>query len=496
MLLESLILLAALLAVLMMLLQRVIESNAALLIAAAILLFNTFLLAAATWVASRYSLMAAFFGVSAILAYHVFRSSNRSLMLYASLFFFAIGLFCGESGAAVIAYILGYAIAIDKGRSLKRYGFPALFLVVAVFWRLLYTRLGFGISGSGFYVSPENDLFRYTLQFVQQAPIIVVSVFFGIPQYHFHLLPPRLLIIASLTAAVLCGLIGVILFSTVKRIPAARWFLIGLLGALPLICASIHFGERMTIFMVIGMAPLLALFLTGLYEKKPWKITSLKNIKIVTALLFTIALLWSHLIVHPALRMKDYVALFSPKQAPGETLYNPIRDDARIDSTTDLIVINVLSPVLYYYPYYQTAEKRPYARSLRLLSSSPCPLSVKRIDSLTLMISSAFTLVPDLRSMTQIMPMTSRIYDNYSFMMLPSSNSQMYSKSGTVEVHGMHIIIDSVNARGLPLKARFTFPRALEDTSYAWLTWNHEKQNFEYFPVPGVGDSVALAGAF
>ncbi len=496
MLLENLIWLAALLAMLVLLLQKVIESDAALLFAAAILLFNTYLLTTASWIASRYALMAAFFGVSAIFTYHVFRSSNRMLLLYASLFLFTIGLFCGESAAAAIAYILGYAIAIDHGKPLKRYGFPGLFLVVAVFWRFFYTQSGFGIIGSGFYVSPENDISRYMLQLFQQAPIITASGFLGIFLYHFLVLPPRLLIFFSLATAVLCGLIGMILFSTVKRFPIARWFLIGLLGALPLSCTSIHFGERMTIFVVMGMAPLSGLFLSDLYAKKPLNLKSLRNIKTVAAVLFAIALLGSHLINHPVLRMRDYALFFSQKLAPIQEEYEPLRDDKRIDSTRDLIVVNLINPVLYYYPYYQIAEQRPYARSFRLLVSSPHQLSVKRIDSLTLMISSASTLLPDLHSITQIMPKSDQLYDYYYFMMLPSSNNQTYSKFSAVDVPGMHVTVDSVNAKGLPLKARFSFHRSLENASYVWLAWNYEKEHFEYFQVPRVGDSITLAGAF
>jgi hypothetical protein len=204
----------------------------------------------------------------------------------------------------------------------------------------------------------------------------------------------------------------------------------------------------------------------------------------------------SHLIAHPALRMKDYAFLFPRSHAPVQARCEPLGEAARVDSARELIAVNLVNPVAYYYPYYQAAEGRPYARSFRLLASSPQALKVKRVDSLTVTVASACPLIPHRHSFARITPLRNQLYDEYSFMTLPSSGIQKFSTSWSADVPGMHVAVDSVGADGLPLRASFTFLHSLENASYVWCAWNHQRRTLEYFRVPGVGDSVTLAGAF
>lgn len=64
------------------------------------------------------------------------------------------------------------------------------------------------------------------------------------------------------------------------------------------------------------------------------------------------------------------------------------------------------------------------------------------------------------------------------------------SAGETVELSGMTVTVNELNARGRPAEATFDFDVPLEDTSLRWVCW--EKGAFRTFVPPAIGQSVTI----
>lgn len=65
-----------------------------------------------------------------------------------------------------------------------------------------------------------------------------------------------------------------------------------------------------------------------------------------------------------------------------------------------------------------------------------------------------------------------------------------------VELTGMRAEVIALTADGRPLEARLQFTVPLEAASLKWLQWDWERNAYEPFTLPVVGETVRVAGPF
>jgi len=104
----------------------------------------------AMWIANRNLILSLFFSILTLLLHHKWRQDNSPAAGVAAVFTLLLSLLSTEAGIATFAYLLAYAIALDRGSRVQRAVSLAPSLITITAWRIIYNSLGFGAMASGF----------------------------------------------------------------------------------------------------------------------------------------------------------------------------------------------------------------------------------------------------------------------------------------------------------------------------------------------------------
>lgn len=165
------------------------------------------------WLANRSALLAATFGVAALLSYDRWRRDGARRHALLAPLFVAASLGSSELGLGTLAYLAMYALFLDTRPRALLALVPAL--SVGVGWAAAYRALGHGAAGSGIYLSPLH----HPAEFAAQLPSRLGALLLGQLGY-----PPA-------DAWVALG----------DR--AHGWLALGGLGALALVAIATHFAD-------------------------------------------------------------------------------------------------------------------------------------------------------------------------------------------------------------------------------------------------------------
>src|SRR4029077_4549593 len=108
------------------------------------------------------SLIAATFGVLALLAHDAWRRGGRRIGFVLAPPLLAAGLLAKEEGIVACASLRAYGLTLDPAG--PRGGCLALlpYAGVVVLWRGLRHALGYGVADIGLYIDPLDDPVRFT----------------------------------------------------------------------------------------------------------------------------------------------------------------------------------------------------------------------------------------------------------------------------------------------------------------------------------------------
>jgi hypothetical protein len=134
-----------------------------------------------SWLANRSTLVAATFGVLALLAHLRARDHGleRGWWLLSGLLW-ALSLAAGEYAFGLIAYVLAFECLQARDRLARRLLAVAPALALAGLYLVLRAALGIGVGGSGLYVGPGEPA-RYLFTLLQRAPVLASDVLLGVP---------------------------------------------------------------------------------------------------------------------------------------------------------------------------------------------------------------------------------------------------------------------------------------------------------------------------
>lgn len=459
------------------------------------------------FLANRNTLICTFFGVMALLAHHasragacrpdvirtshptgatpakacrpgVLRKVHRICLVAAGPALLALSLLAKEEGIGVCAYLLAYAIFLDRGSWRERLLSLAPYAAVVVVWRLAWTGLGFGVEAVGYYVDPLRDPLRFARAVFERGPLLLLGQW-GLPPAEITLLLGKLgQMILWLAAVVFLSLVSWLLYPLIRRsrseqqtqrdspstMPAsalARFWATGMLLAVIPICTTFP-ADRMLSFVALGAMGLLAQFLGAVTRSTgPSKMRSV----------MTAGLLGIHLIVAPVML---------PLRAgwptgPGWSRYEirtPLDDSI---AGQDLVLVN--PPSIMHVAYYVVERDfagLPVPRHIRQLASGPGSLILQRLDERTL----------------EIRPKNG--YGGWALERLFRTEQHPFKAGDRIDLTGVSIQVTEVTPDGRPAVARFRFDAPLEDGSLRWLAF--QDGEFRPFVPPQVGGSVKLAG--
>jgi hypothetical protein len=415
---------------------------------------------AVTWLANRNAFVAAALGLPVVWLHDRWRRDRWSPGGWLGPLLFATALFAGESAIAVAAYIVAYALHVDRGTVKARLGAVLPYAGVVALWRAVYSGLGYGVYGSDLYLDPARE----PALFLAALPRRYLANILGqlaIPRADFaeiyELVSPSLPLVMALWAVVALGGIAVVLRRLWKSDPLVRFFATGMLLAAIPINATMP-GGRLFAFVGLGAMGLLARFME--LAKTRAEIGLARGFFLI------------HVVLAPLLLAAGTVTVgFSVPQ--GAT-------DRAVPRTPDVVSKTVV---------LVNPPADAYAAALvatRLARGEPRPASVVPL-------AGVLTAV----DVTRVDERTLRVRPEGGFLAHSvdrnwRSLEHPLAKGSVVELSAMTATVTGQTPDGRPAEAELRFHVPLEDPSLVWRWWT--RGGYAEWAPPRVGETVHLRG--
>jgi hypothetical protein len=440
----------------------------------------------AAWIANRNATIGTLFVLLALLAHDRWRRDGwRPGSVFAPVTL-VLGLLGSEIALAGGAYLLAYALFLDRGTPRQRLVSLLPAGLAGVAWALAYRALGFGVNGSAMYIDPLASPLEFMHAVVERGPLLLFGQW---------ALPSQLSLLLSLRAArwwwllacTLALLLVVLLAPLLRRDRSARFFALGMVLSLLPACSTFP-HDRLLFLAGLGGAGLLAQLLAGLAGDAAW----LPRARAWRALagVAGVGAVVVHLVLAPiglARASRDIRAFGALVERGAENL--PSDGEAR-----EQIAVIVQTPTAFvsiYVPAVLAVTGRPAPRRMLVLGSGIHATTVERPRDNTLLVRpvGGYLLPPGspVPGSTQpdldpryLMPLFDRLYRDGRPMRLGER----------VDLPGVSVTITALTDDGRPAEAQFRFDGGLANPALVWLRW----ENWVYVPFepPPVGASVTL----
>lgn len=220
------------------------------------------------FLANRNAIVAATFGVLCVWLHDRWRRDGWSPGAVLGPLAFLAALLGGESGTAVGAYLLAYALFLERRSGLTRLVTILPHAIVGVGWLAVYKLGGHGTSGTGFYTDPLGQPVEWLSLFPVRATLLLLGQWFGPPAgLSVVMSPAQHLGVAAFGVAVLT-VVFFWLRPILKSDPTARFFGFGMaLAVVPATATMPH--DRLLMLVGVGAMPLLGMLLVRLFDRSP-----------------------------------------------------------------------------------------------------------------------------------------------------------------------------------------------------------------------------------
>jgi hypothetical protein len=417
------------------------------------------------WLAARNQLVAACFAVTTIMAYHQWRSRRGTLYGALAMLTLILGLLSAEAAIATVGYLAAYALIYEKGTWPRRLLALLPFLVIVVAWRVTYTHMGYGSSGSGAYIDPGASLTRFGLALLMRLPTLLLASLFGASAAVSNELSHHAKLLYAAGAGVVVLLcIGAGQYFQLWASRQARFFALGALFALVPVCAA-EPSDRLLLNAEIGLSAVFAVLFTRFAATRHQHAgTVSKGAKTVIMLLMFV-----HLAMFPL--MSTGMALVLNRITKPTTHDEPLSlPDASPASRQHVILLNPPAPMLlYYFPAIRSYFGLHNPASIQALAAGIQGFTLSVLDERTIRISGA------------------RFGDSMSrdFQTLP------FKPGDAVHAGNFDVTIEAVTPEGMASVARFRFNAPLSDASLGFHAWS-EEGGYAPFKLPAIGQSMAV----
>jgi len=429
------------------------------------------------WIANRNALMAAFFGIACLIVHDRWRSESWKPGAVLGPLLLLIGLLSSEGALSAGASIVARAVFLETDPWRERVRSLVPYAVVAVAWRLLYNGLGFGAWGSGMYV----DLGREPGRFISEAAHWLPALWIG--QWTFT--PSEQYLAKSLAGAdatMVAGfglmlLMACLFAPLLRRDRIARFFALGMILSLVPACSTYPM-DRLLLFVGLGAAPLLALFVSAVFAARTDRTAGLAWRMSATVLAGFFLLV--HLVFSP-LWLPVRTATTKRELLPGlERMAGSLPHDSATPSQTFVLVQGDFT-VGVYFPDVLALQGFQGPAHWRVLAPDG-PLKFERRDDRSVVIRpvDGFHADPDTES-----PRVNLARRLDYFL---RAREYPLVLGTQVNLPGMSSEVTAVSPAGHPTEATFRFDVSLDDPSLRWFRLN--KGEYVPFAPPAVGETV------
>jgi hypothetical protein len=415
------------------------------------------------WIANRNALMAAFFGVMALLAHDRWRrEGRRSLLLGASLAF-VLALLSSEAGVAIAGYLVAYALFVERGAA----GGRALSLLpcglVTVAWRVVYRALGHGVAGTGLSVDPlSQPPLAFLHRAAESVPILTASSVSGVPIELWLERCPVDAVVVIATALLLAASVATV--GLLRKRGSSRFFAAGVVLS-ALIAAGALPSDRYAFWIGLGIFGLVAqLFGESLDPESPARATWVPT---AACAFFVLRGVLSPL------------AFLARESFPGivedqlEWAANTVPEGPDLAHRT-VVILNTPHDIYgLFLPIVRLAHGQTLAARQYVLYAGVADLTVSAVDARTLEVASLLGWAPRITGQT--------------FRTAP------FHVGDTAELTQMRATVRAVTDDGRARVVRFSFTKTLSDPSLEFLAWGAD--GLEPFAIPAAGAVAKVPAA-
>lgn len=416
-----------------------------------------------SWIANRNELIALTLALPATIAHQRLREDGWRAGAWLGPLLFGLGLLAGEAALIAGAYLLAYAVVLDRGPRLERYGSLLGYAAVVLIWRAVYQWLGYGADGSGLYVDPVRSPLAFVAATAERLPVLALGQL-ALPWADLWELYPLMVpwlrcAVGSAAGIVVCWFV-VLLRPLWRESRSLRFWTLGALLALLPVCASFPHDRLLLGAGVGAMAVIAELLLRALRASD-----GIRS-RLVLGVLGGI-----HLLLAP---------LLLPFRAGRIDDFNRVLDagDRSIPSTPEIarkcvVLLNPpLDPFAAYLPVYRRARGEPRPRHLLWLNSGVTELSITGVDERTLRVRAKAGF---LSSSSQLMLRDPR---------------RSPRRGDTIELGAATIGVSESTLDGRPLEIIVRFHQPLHGERLVFLQW--QAHGYVPFLPPAAGESVTV----
>jgi hypothetical protein len=417
----------------------------------------------AGWLANRNPMIAGVFGALALQAHIRWRLGLLKTPVW-PLALILLSTLAGESMVTWGALHFAFALTIDPG-GVKR-GLIALapLTTLVVIWRVIYSALGYGASGSGLYVDPVGEPLKFMVNVVRHLPQLLAGQMGGPPAGVFPVAGP-----AAERAGIALATIVVVIFllatqSMMRQHAKVRfWALAALLASIP-VCATVPNG-RLMLAGGLGVQGVIVHFLAHVVEQLP-----------ATRWRRGLAAFWLLLLgglSPPMMAFSAYAWAIIAR--PSRLAIESVPSEA---TGRTLVVVTIPDPMFMctQLPIMLVSLERPRPKQLRCLAAVERAAEVHREDAHTLVVRNPDGLLSSL------------------FVPLVRAPDDPFPQDWSLEVSDARFEIAERDPAGQPLALRVRFTVPLEDESLVFVAWSPQDERLVPFPLPAVGQTAHLEG--
>lgn len=419
----------------------------------------------ACWLANRNALVALVISGLALLAHIRWRTGRWPGWAAVSTALFAVSLLAAEAALGMLAYLIAYQLTLDRGRWAGRIAALSPYLVVLVVWRVVYSSMGYGASGSGLYVDPVASPLAFVGAVAERGPLLMCAQWSQFPT-DFWMLVPRA---GQLAWSVCGGLITLgllaLLWRQLREDPRARFWGLGMVLALVPVCAAFP-ADRLLLFAGIGAFGLLA----GQVARLGWLGGEARGdhgrlSRYVTGTL---------LVLHGVLVLVAFPAGIAKMMAiadSGSYVMEQLPDDEALEKQS-LVFINGNELLV------------AYVIPVRQMTGGAVPLFTSQLASMQ-----------DINQVTRVDDRTLEIQPALGFLaqggdLLMNDTKLPFQVGQCIRWPAFDATVVQVTADGRPARVQFQFPVPLEDDSLRWVYW--QDGLLQEFVLPAVGETVVV----
>jgi len=420
---------------------------------------------AAAWLANRNGLIALVFGGLALLLHVRWSQRGRRADYAGAVVLAATGLLAAEATLGAVAYIIAWQLTLARGSWPRRLAALLPYVAIIATWRAVYSALGYGAYGSTLYVDPGRDLLGFISAVIERGPVLHFSLWSQVPLDPWMFLPRWAQLGLTAAGLVTAGVLAAVLWRLLRRSGQARFWALGMAGALVPVCASFPM-DRLTLYAGIGAFALLALQVEQLGwvgaeaqgTHRPW-------VRRITAGL---------LVLHIGLAMALLPARTQTIRIIGHEVRR-VSDQSPTDpelADQTLIFVNGVDLLTIYMPMIRIAEGGVVPRRMALLSSQLTGSTVLRVDDRTLLIR------PD------------GGFLSHAGDCLLRDRTAPFEPGERIRTASFEVEVTQVTDDGRPAEAAFRFDDPLDAEPFRWVYFRGGR--LEPFPLPAPGASLRV----